>query len=121
MPRGVYLLGLGLALVALALSFTDWALSLRPGVTEANARHIRAGMILPEVEALLGGPGTPVRDGSMVIPGGTPLPPPAGYVWFGGAGLAGVGTGDDGRVQWASWQPVAQAGPLARLRSWLGR
>ena len=36
MSRWVYRLGLGLALVALALAFTDWALGLRPGVTEAN-------------------------------------------------------------------------------------
>ena len=34
MPRRVYLLGVGLALVALALAVTDWALSLQPGVTE---------------------------------------------------------------------------------------
>src|SRR5262245_41196658 len=38
MPRRVYLLGVGLALVALALAFTDWALSLRPGVTESGPR-----------------------------------------------------------------------------------
>ena len=38
MSRRVYLLGLGVALVALALAFTDWALSLRPRVTEANVR-----------------------------------------------------------------------------------
>jgi hypothetical protein len=31
MPRLVYLLGLGLGLVALGLALTDWALSLRPG------------------------------------------------------------------------------------------
>jgi hypothetical protein len=56
MPRGVYLLGEGLALVALALALTDWALSLRPGVTEANVKRIRKGMTLAEAEALLGGP-----------------------------------------------------------------
>src|SRR5262245_57281053 len=54
MSRWVYLLGVGLALVALALAFTDWALSLRPGVTEANARRIRHGMKLEEVETILG-------------------------------------------------------------------
>ena len=37
MSRRVYLLGVGLALVALGLALTDWALSLQPGVTEANA------------------------------------------------------------------------------------
>src|SRR5215470_17396217 len=57
MSRRVYLLGVGLALVALALAVADWALSLQPGVTEANVRRIRQGMTVPEVEALLGGPG----------------------------------------------------------------
>jgi hypothetical protein len=58
MNRRVYLLGVGLALVALALAFTDWALSLRPGITEANVRRIRVGMTLGEVGALLGGRAT---------------------------------------------------------------
>ena len=54
MSRRVYLLGLGLALVALGLAFTDWVLSLRPGVTEANVRRIRVGMAMDEVEAIFG-------------------------------------------------------------------
>ena len=54
MSRRVYLLGVGLALVALALAFTDWALSLQPGVTEANARRIREGVTLAEVEGIFG-------------------------------------------------------------------
>jgi hypothetical protein len=54
MPRRVYLLGLGLALVPLALAFTVSVLSLQPGVTEANARRILPGMRLAEVEAILG-------------------------------------------------------------------
>ena len=56
MSRRVYLLGVGLALVALALAFTDWALSLRPGVTEVNVRRVKPGMTLAEVEAVLGPP-----------------------------------------------------------------
>ena len=36
MSRRIYLLGVGLALVALALAVTDWALGLPPEVTEAN-------------------------------------------------------------------------------------
>jgi hypothetical protein len=55
MSRRVFLLGIGIALVALALAFTDWALSLRPGVTEANVKRIRPGMTLKEVESILGG------------------------------------------------------------------
>jgi hypothetical protein len=58
MSRRVFLLGVGIVLVALALAFTDWALSLRPGVTEANVRRIRVGMTLEEAEALLGGRAT---------------------------------------------------------------
>ena len=42
MPRRVYLLGVGLALVALALAFTDWALSLRPGVAAAHRKDCSA-------------------------------------------------------------------------------
>jgi hypothetical protein len=55
MSGRVYLLGVGLALVALAFILTD-VLIWRPGVTEANIRRIRAGMTLREVEAMFGGP-----------------------------------------------------------------
>jgi hypothetical protein len=40
MSRRVYLLGIGLALVALAFVVTD-TLFWEPGLTEANARRIR--------------------------------------------------------------------------------
>src|SRR5262245_39975942 len=56
MSRGVFLLGVGVTLVGLGLAVTDRALSLLPGVTEANTRRIRVGMTRPQVEALLGGP-----------------------------------------------------------------
>jgi hypothetical protein len=65
MSRRVYLLGIGLALVALALAVTDWALSLQPGVTEANVRRIRLGMTLEQVEAILGPP-TKAEDYGLV-------------------------------------------------------
>jgi hypothetical protein len=55
MPRRVYLLGLGLALVALALALTDWAVGPRPGGTEANLRRLKPGMPLAEVEAVFDG------------------------------------------------------------------
>jgi hypothetical protein len=57
MPRFIYLLGLGMALIGLALAVTDWVMGPHPGATEANARRIRPGMTLAEVEAILGGPG----------------------------------------------------------------
>jgi hypothetical protein len=70
MSRRVYLLGVGLALVALALAVTDWALSLRYGVTEANYRRIRPGMTLEQVEAILGPPGgTGYHATTWAIPG----------------------------------------------------
>jgi hypothetical protein len=56
MPRGVYLLGGGLALVALGFALTDALLS-GPGVTAANARRILPGMSREQVERILGGPG----------------------------------------------------------------
>jgi hypothetical protein len=115
MSRRVYLLGLGAALVALALAFTDRALSLRPGVTEANVKRIRAGMTLGQVNALLGS--RPTDRLSVMGPGG----PPFTYVWKGPAGMALVYELPGGRVRAAQWvRDEDQPGPLARLRSWLG-
>src|SRR5262245_65798224 len=70
----MYLLGAGLALVALALAFTDWALSLQAGVTEANCKRIRAGMTVAEVEAILGPPSSnnPPFDEVVLGPEGRP-------------------------------------------------
>jgi hypothetical protein len=51
----------GVALVVGALLLTDrllWA----PGLTEDNVRRIKAGMILAEVEALLGSPAAEIID-----------------------------------------------------------
>ncbi len=111
----MYLLGVGLALVGLALGVTDWALSLRPGVTEANFRRIRPGMRLSEAEAILGGP--PQCD----VP-----PEPTGEVcwpWRGEEGRVYIAFSRNGaRVVEASWHPATSAKPgsLARLRAWLG-
>src|SRR5262249_48288051 len=117
MPRLVYLLGVGVALVALAFVGIDLALSLRPGVTEANARRIREGMTLREVEIILGGPPSHRQD----IHG---MPPGRGGAicfWSGQTGGVTVGLGDHGRVLGASWPRDRSApGPLARLRAWLG-
>ena len=127
MSRRVYLLGVGLALVALALAFTDWALSLRPGVTEMNAKRIRPGMTLAEVEAIVGKPNL----GGLVLP--SPAPPFEGEEWvpevesgtliwessdgsiFVEFNRKGVATGE------TTWIPSNDARPglLARLRAWL--
>jgi hypothetical protein len=53
MSRRVYLLGVGLALVALAFVLTD-ALLWQAGVTEANVNRIRPGMSLEQAEGILG-------------------------------------------------------------------
>src|SRR5262245_13180304 len=56
MPRLVYLSGVALIFVAIAFLFTQ-ELLWRRGVTARNVARIREGMTMPEVEALLGGPG----------------------------------------------------------------
>ena len=115
MPRRVYVLGVGLALVALGLAFTDWALSLRPGVTEANVKRIRPGMTLGEVEALLGGPADTAQRADKC--GGDWL-----RQWRCPRGEGYVQSGPDGRVMHAGFQPkrIGFQSPLDRLRAWLG-
>jgi hypothetical protein len=54
MSRRGYRLGVGVALVKLALAVTDRALNLLPGVSGRNVRHIRPGMTLAQVESILG-------------------------------------------------------------------
>jgi hypothetical protein len=107
MSRRVYLLGVGLALVALAFVVTD-ALLWEPGPTEANFNRIRVGMTLAEVERLLGPP-----SDSMNCP---PL-----VVWRSAAGCASASF-FGGRVTQAGWEPSAapRPSPLAHLRAWLG-
>jgi hypothetical protein len=134
MSRRVYLLGIGLALVALALALTDWVLSLQPGVTETNVKRIKDGMTLDQVEALLGGPGSKGHQ-----------PPPKGvrvrfygfskddrdyhweYHWTGASGYVsvtfvspwGVPEGCR-RVEHARFVRTASSSPFQRLRAWLG-
>ncbi len=55
MSGRVYLLGVGITLVALAFMLTDALLGC-PGVTLRNVQRIRRGMTLAEVEAVLGEP-----------------------------------------------------------------
>jgi hypothetical protein len=116
MPRPVPLLCLGIAAVGLGLAFTNWVLRPRPGVTEANLKQVRAGMTLPEVEALLGGPGVRgcrAADSTSTSPE---------YSWENDEGRARVSIGSDGRVETASWTSFdrARPGPLERFLGWLG-
>jgi hypothetical protein len=135
MSRRVYLLGMGLALVALGLALTDWALSLRPGVTEANVRRIRPGMTFTQLEALLGQIDVveTTQDGKVLshqefvkrLPAdcdrleesGNPLV----ICLFGENGVAAIRFGRGARVVSAEWEAYGPpATPLARLRAWLG-
>src|SRR5262245_21451380 len=104
----------GLALVVGALFLTD-RLLWQPGLTEANVRHIRPGMTLAEVEALLGGPATRTFDMRQEAPGEK-----LGFRWLRkwvdeGARLE-VQFFEDGRVMAAGGYGRPQPGPLARLR-----
>jgi hypothetical protein len=62
MSRQVFLLGVGLCLIALAFAVTDHLLTLQPGVTEANVKRIRKGMSEEEVQAILGRAPDPFDD-----------------------------------------------------------
>ncbi|MCI0459976.1 MAG: hypothetical protein L0Z62_23745, partial [Gemmataceae bacterium] len=114
MSKRVYLLGVGLALVALAFLITDAATRPRQGPTEANLRRVRAGMTLAEVQAILGPQGqvcyAPGASGSR---GGV-------YLWGGPGGTALVIVGRGGGVESAGFQRAAVPSPLDRLRAWLG-
>jgi hypothetical protein len=124
MPRRVYLLGVGLALVALVLAFTDYVFGPSPWVTQANVRRIRVVMTPAEVEAVLGGPPVAVGIGPWPDVGRKldQWPCQGAWVWKGARGAAWVWMDGSSRVQHAEWVPNdAYPGLLARLRAWLGR
>jgi hypothetical protein len=129
MSRRVYLLGVGLALLAGAFLLTD-ALLWRPGVTEANVRRIRPGMTLAEVEALLGPfildrEDTPfhraVREDALQVMCHGADSGVVHWYWHGEHGHAGVAF-LGGRVLQALWipDPPSGGGLLDRLHAWLG-
>ena len=98
--------------MALALAFTDWALNLRPGVTEANVKRIRPGMTFAQVQQIFGGP-PGERESNRCC---------RWYcAWYGRGGDAIVSFGEDGRVRRADWYGDApDSSLLAHLRAWLG-
>jgi hypothetical protein len=124
MSRRVYLLGIGIALVALAFVLTD-ALLWEPGITEANVRRVRVGMTLADVQALFG------DEPEMELGGdGT-----QSLRWWSEQGAAWVHFDENQRVQSAEFERNAKPSwpgryrprparpglnPLARLRAWLG-
>ena len=87
----------------------------QPGLTQDNARRVRPGMPLAEVEALLGGPAAD----SFEMPDDYPA-----FRWQrewreGGADVVVQFTAG-GTVLSAAGRGRPQPGPLARLRRWLG-
>jgi hypothetical protein len=137
MSGRVYLLGVGLVLVALAFIVTDRALPPTPGVTEVNVKRVKVGMTYGEVEDLLGSPDliarmngglrssrnqmeADIRDSDAVraANGGFVVWP-----WDGEEGTAVVYFGPDARahkVTWMGADPPQGQSFFARLRAWLG-
>jgi hypothetical protein len=124
MSRRVYWLGVGLALVALGLAFTDWALGPQPGVTHANVKRIKTGMTLSEVKAVLGP--HPYEDNPLALEELTRQRHElgiGGLVWRGTEGSALVWLDRKGRVISVVWDftgAESPTSPLSRLRAWLG-
>jgi hypothetical protein len=123
MSKRVFLLGVGIALLGVGLAFTDWVLSLRPGVTEANVKRIKPGMRLDEVRAILGSEGRSIATAQI-----NPRDVRELWVWEDKGGLVMVGF--EGEPRWnrdaqvieVIWRPSSSPplGPLDRLRAWLG-
>ena len=123
MSRRVFLLGVGLALVALAFVLTD-VLLWEPGVTAANVRRIRAGMTLAEVNAVLG---PPVQDEMRLLAittnsGAMDTAAPEDFTcaWEGPGGSVAVRFDAGERVREYWFLPIRHDSPLSRLRAWLG-
>jgi hypothetical protein len=117
MSRRVYLLGVGIVLVAGALALTDAALKPAPGVMETAASRIKKGMTRGEVHGLLGRPNWtvgPFFGGSGVEHSG-----PCDF-WYADEGTALVSFDRARRAVLFSFAPSLRPGPLARLRAWLG-
>src|SRR5262249_44084648 len=95
MPRGGFLLGVGIGLVAIAFSVTCELLR-QPGITETNVRRIRSGMTLQQVEGILGEPAhQESRNGLRLLLSGGEL----ARIWRTREGAVHVvGFGGDGRV-----------------------
>src|SRR5262245_47887788 len=132
MCRQVYLLGVGLLVVALAFVVTQATLRPRPGVTEANVRRIREGMTLGKVESILGGPSRSAWD---MQEGRVPRSGEPRWVrnWDEKGLSVQVWFSTEEVVIWAivldpndprGWRDVQDVRPqlsrLARLRAWLG-
>jgi hypothetical protein len=119
MSKRVYLLGVAIALVAAAFVTTDAVVGPRAGPTEANAKRVKPGMTLREVEAILGGRG---RQVLAVYAGGAY----AMYEWSGSGGIVRVclcGPMSDEEphtVENVWFERTAGPSLIERLRTFLG-
>jgi hypothetical protein len=122
MSRWVFRLGVGIALVALAFAGAEQILALRPGVTEANARRIRMGMSLEQVERLLGGRATNEQYLPPIccMPVEGIIKPSFRRQWILPSGTVSVFFGIRGTVTQVHFQRTAPEPLLSQLRSWLG-
>src|SRR5205085_2321271 len=112
MPRWVFLLGVGLALVAGAFVAVEAALGPHAGITERNCQRIRPEMGYPEVERIFGRP--PDRCWGLMPSN------PDGVAWWSDAEGAAVVYFDwEGRVVSAAFR-CTRPPLLRRLRDWLG-
>jgi hypothetical protein len=109
-PKVVYLFGVGLALVTLALAVTDGALDGGRRATYRKHWGLQGGMTVEEVQSLFGRP----PDRQRFDPGFDIT-----LEWVGLGGKVSVDF-RRGKVCWAQWDKDATPGPLDRLRAWLG-
>jgi hypothetical protein len=130
MPKHVFSLGAGLALVALAFVLTDRLLALPPGVTRENVQRLRPGMTVEQVAALLGGPAECDVPFRACVHGllWEELGYPETCQWWTAPSEGGVyvGFGCDGRVTGCSARGAcgvlpAAPGLLSRFRLGVGR
>ncbi|MCI0455854.1 MAG: outer membrane protein assembly factor BamE [Gemmataceae bacterium] len=118
MKRDVYLLGIGIALVACAFVLTDHLLRPRPAITQASWERIRPGMSLRQVEDILGAPpGNYTRQCVLLdLYGGGLFMKLDGLgrgtfkEWVGDQGAVQILVDPTGRVVWGRFVPGCGAG-----------
>jgi hypothetical protein len=125
MSRWVFLLGVGVMLVALAFVVTYRALGPKPGVTEANVRRLKPGMTVREVETILGAKARVLaRAGDCCKNALAPDPSPSPWVAlsWGEDGMALVYFDERDHLERAEFRRTraTRQSPLDSLRSRLG-
>ena len=124
----ILLMAVGAALAVLPI--LGYVLSLRPGLTQANYERIGEGMMLQEVEKLLGGPPgnysrIPDKEAGLwtIDPGRPDLNRQffiGREVWIGNSLAVAVWFDDQGRMVRKESYETLDRGLLQRLRALLG-